>query len=321
MRVTAHRTVAEALGGLDDRALAVVLDGATPLGSGIGGSSAVLDVEGVRVFVKKVPVTDLELEHPRSTANLFGLPTFYQYGVGSAGFGAWRELAAHEMTTEWVLGGEHGGFPLLHHWRVLPGVSPAFDDLERTIAYWGGSDGVRARLEALRRASAHLVLFLEFVPWTVHEWLLEQRSGEAVEFVHRELRAGVEFLGSKGVLHFDAHFDNLLTDGERLHFADFGLAISSRFALSPAEAEFFAAHRNYDRCYTVTHLLGWVGRNLDPLPEAAAALVRRYRPVADVVTPYYEQLARAERHTRYPAAELDLAWELPEVAEAGKVGR
>lgn len=46
-----------------------------------------------------MPLTDVELrpENVRSTANLFGLPTFYQYGVGSAGFGARRELAVHLM--------------------------------------------------------------------------------------------------------------------------------------------------------------------------------------------------------------------------------
>jgi hypothetical protein len=37
-----------------------------------------------------VPLTDLEQlpQHFMSTANIFGLPLSYQYGVGSAGFGA-----------------------------------------------------------------------------------------------------------------------------------------------------------------------------------------------------------------------------------------
>ena len=74
---------------------------------------------GVQVFVKKVPLTELERrsEHVMSTANLFGLPAFYQYPLGSAGFGAWRELAAHVMTTNWVLAGGYQGFPLLFGWR------------------------------------------------------------------------------------------------------------------------------------------------------------------------------------------------------------
>jgi len=45
---------------------------------------------GAPVFVKRIPLTHLERrpEHAGSTANLFGLPVCYQYGVGSTGFGA-----------------------------------------------------------------------------------------------------------------------------------------------------------------------------------------------------------------------------------------
>jgi hypothetical protein len=63
------------------------------LGVGIGGGAATLTVGGVPVFAKRIPLTDLERrpEHVRSTANLFGVPAFCQYGVGGPGFGAWRE--------------------------------------------------------------------------------------------------------------------------------------------------------------------------------------------------------------------------------------
>jgi hypothetical protein len=76
-------------------------------------------------------------EHARSTANLFGLPTFCQYGVGGPAFGAWRELAAHTMTTNWVLGGQYQGFPMMYHWRVLPDTAAlpqGFADVERAVA-------------------------------------------------------------------------------------------------------------------------------------------------------------------------------------------
>ncbi|MGA4844917.1 hypothetical protein ACOBQB_00960 [Streptomyces sp. G5(2025)] len=52
-----------------------------------------------------------------------------------------------------------------------------------------------------------------------------------------------------GLLHFDAHFENILTDGRQLFFADYGLAISSRFELAQGEADFFDQHRTYDQCY------------------------------------------------------------------------
>jgi len=59
---------------------------------GIGGKSALISIDDTPVFVKKEPLTDLEQlpQHFMSTKNLFDLPPGYQYGVGSAGFGAWR---------------------------------------------------------------------------------------------------------------------------------------------------------------------------------------------------------------------------------------
>jgi hypothetical protein len=48
---------------------------AAPLGSGVGGRSAELDINGTRVFVKRIPLTDTESrpENARSTANVFEL--------------------------------------------------------------------------------------------------------------------------------------------------------------------------------------------------------------------------------------------------------
>ena len=126
-RMSAYATASSHLALLSDLALKRMVDQAPQVRPGIGGTSATVEAEGVRVFVKQVPVTERELRpgNVRSTANLFGLPGFYQYGLGSAGFGAWRELAAHIMTTNWVLSDEHRAFALLYHWRLLPG--PACD--------------------------------------------------------------------------------------------------------------------------------------------------------------------------------------------------
>lgn len=137
-RLAGYGTVATQLSLLSDHRLQEVVASAVPLGSGIGGRSAELDVDGVRVFVKRVPLTDTELrpEHVRSTANVFGLPLFYQYGAGSAGFGAWRELAVHTMTTHWVLGNAYAGFPLMYHWRVLPDSPP--EGFSTSSAGWRG---------------------------------------------------------------------------------------------------------------------------------------------------------------------------------------
>ncbi|WP_248965172.1 hypothetical protein [Sphaerisporangium perillae] len=54
------------------------MDTAVSIGSGIGGKSALLEVAGTSVFVKRVPLTDPERqpENAHSTANLFALPAF-----------------------------------------------------------------------------------------------------------------------------------------------------------------------------------------------------------------------------------------------------
>lgn len=233
-RLTAHSAVSTSLAMRSDRALRELVDAAVPIGSGIGGKSALLEVAGTPVFVKRVPLTDLERqpEHVRSTANLFELPTFFQYGVGTIGgpgFGAWRELAVHTMTTNWVLAAEYEGFPLMYHWRVLPDSTPLPEelaDIERAVAYWGRGSQVRRRIEALQQSSASVALFLEYIPQNLHQWLEtqveagDQAVNRACAMVESELAAGTSYMNSRGLLHFDAHFENILTDGRRLYFAD-----------------------------------------------------------------------------------------------------
>lgn len=68
-RAAASRRAAAALARLDDAGLAALVAGAEPLGAGIGGPTAALDVDGVPVFVKRVPLTATELAAPHDTGN------------------------------------------------------------------------------------------------------------------------------------------------------------------------------------------------------------------------------------------------------------
>jgi hypothetical protein len=343
-RLDSYSAVSEHLALLSDDQAAELVGKAVPLASGIGGETFWLDLDGTRVFIKKIPLSDLERhqENLRSTANVFRLPVFYQYGLGSTGFGAWRELALHVMTTNWVLARQCLGFPLMYHWRILPGPPPRplsaaeHADMERTVAYWQGCREIRERLLALARSSASVVVFLEYFPQTLHEWLSEKisRGGEEADsasiMTDRNLQATTSFMNSRGVLHFDAHFNNILTDGQRLYFTDFGLAMYSRFDLSGAEAGFFASHRSYDCSYTVTHLVKWLktaqgleassdplareyagGRESACLPAAADAIIRRYTPIADITSDFHRRLEK-DKLTSYPADEIERA-----CAEAG----
>ncbi|MBF6339042.1 protein kinase family protein [Nocardia abscessus] len=341
-RLHAHSAVSTALALHSDHALRELVDAAAPIGAGIGGKSALLDVAGTPVFVKRVPLTDLERqpEHVRSTANLFDMPLFCQYGIGligGPGFGAWRELAVHTMTTNWVLAAEHEGFPLMYHWRVLRDTTPLPEelaDVDRAVAYWDGRPQVRHRIEALRDSSASIVLFLEYIPQTLHEWLNAQieagdeAADRACVMVERELAAGTAFMNSRGLLHLDAHFENILTDGQRLYFGDYGLSLSSGFDLSPEETAFFDQNQSYDRGYATTYLVNWLvtalyglrredrearatmvrafaeGKPPEGIPAEAATVLTRHAPIAAAMSAFMRAFQQASRSTPYPDEEI-----------------
>ncbi|MBF6174184.1 protein kinase family protein [Nocardia blacklockiae] len=338
-RLRAYSAVSTALALHSDHAVRELVDAAAPLGAGIGGKSALLEVAGTPVFVKRVPLTDLERrpEHVRSTANLFDVPLFCQYGVGligGPGFGAWRELAVHAMTTNWVLAAEHESFPLLYHWQVLPDCTPLpkeLADIDRAVAYWDGRPQIRHRIEALRDASASIALFLEYIPQNLHEWLtarIEAGDDQACAQVDRDLATGTAFMNGHGLLHLDAHFDNILTDGRRLYFTDYGLALSSVFALSPAESAFFDHHRTYDRAYTATYLVNWLltalyglrredrerraemvsafaeGQPPQGISKTAAAILTQHAPTAAAMSAFTRTFQQTSRSTSYPDEQI-----------------
>ncbi|MEU4659170.1 protein kinase family protein [Streptomyces sp. NPDC023723] len=337
-RISAYATVGTRLALFSDRRLERAVAAAPGLGSGLGGRSALLEVDGTPVFVKRVPLTDVELlpRHVRSTANVFGLPLFYQYGIGSTGFGAWRELAAHLMTTGWALRNAYPGFPLLHHWRVLPDTPPAgfvdaFGGVAGAVAHWDGAPAVRRRLEAIGRCAHSLVLFLEYVPRTLAGWLGEHRAAggaaDGYRWVEEQLLRGTRFMSEHALVHFDAHFANLLTDGRRVFFTDFGLALSRDFDLSAEEIAFLSRHRSYDRSYAPTHLLrhhlpeavrggaefgtfvrDWrAGRRPAGVSPGLGALIDRHAAHAAVLDDFQHRLLTRSKRTPYPAAGIERA--------------
>ncbi|GAV41156.1 hypothetical protein Saa2_04059 [Streptomyces acidiscabies] len=324
-RTAAHSAVSAALARLDDAELTALLDTADPHGTGVGGTTARVRVAGHPVFVKRMPLTDTDQR--RTTANVFGLPPACHYGIGavpSPGFGAWRELAVYETTTRWAVSGRFPGFPLLHHARVLPTTAPTdAPDAEEAVAYWGPA--VRARIEALRTAPASLTLFLEHVPSTLHDWLRAHVHGPdadaACALVGRQLTTLTAFLRTTGLIHFDAHFRNILTDGRRLYLTDHGLALSPEFTLTPAERAFHAAHLSYDDAYTRAYLARWLvtefhgradrlarlrayakGARPEGMPDGAAELVRRHAAVGAVMDAFESRLGQ-DATTAFPADE------------------
>lgn len=320
-RRSRHDRISALLAARSDDELAAVLRAAPADAVGVGGGCSVLDVDGVAVFAKRIPMTDRELAHPHSTANLFDLPTCCQYGMyrlAGPGFGAWRELAANVIVTEGVLAGEAEAFPLLYHWRVLPGRAPVASehrDIDAVVAQFGGAPGVRVRFEELAAATSSLVLFLEHVPYPLLDTLTDP-VGQA-ERLERQLFEIVAFLRSRELLHMDGHFDNIRADEDRIYLVDFGLATSPRFDLSNAERAFVARHVAHDADYASMRLVNWLVTTVCGVPMPASggpvdrnAYVRRCARgdiPRDVPAAVAEILAR---HASAAARMNDFCWRL-----------
>jgi hypothetical protein len=226
------------------------------------GATHTMTVDGVDVFVKRVPVTDRELENPFTTANVYDMPTFYNYGVGSAGFGAFREIVAHIRTTNWVLAGEEAGFPLLYHHRIVPLSTPRPPlDEERHrgyVAYWNDDANIGRYLRERADARHEVILFLEHFPHVLDRWLLDNLHRSDV--LVREMRRTLAFLREHGVLHFDAHFANILVDdGGIPYLTDYGLVLDRSYGLTDTEQEFFRRHLDYDDAEFLMCLGGYLG--------------------------------------------------------------
>ncbi|MFD0585768.1 protein kinase family protein [Dactylosporangium darangshiense] len=221
---------------------------------------------------------------------------------------------------------------------MLPGAPPLADEIadsERVVAYWDGSTAVRQRLHALAQASASVVLFLEYIPQNLHAWLTSQIAAgpdavtAACAMVQRRLQADIAFMNANGLLHLDAHFRNILSDGHRLYLADLGLATSPRFDLSTDERDFLARHASHDANYAVRELLNWTVANVVGIPAPVerydhirrcaagtrpagasapvAELISRYAPVAAILNDFYWNVFGVSRATPYPAQEITQA--------------
>lgn len=329
-RVRRHLEASSFLAALDDENLTGLLEKASFGKVGFGGSTTQLAVGEVRVFCKLIPLTVLETlpKNYKSTANLFQLPSYYQYGIGSVGFGAWRELAAHVLTSDWVASGEQEQFPLMHHWRIVkfPRVasteSEADEYLTHAAAHGTDESAIRERLVALRAATSHIAIFSEHLPQTLSEWLVEQvqssplSAGAAISFVEERAREAFDFMRSANFVHFDAHLDNILTDGARLYFADFGLALHNSFDLTLDEQRFLTNHTAYDvtrfassMARTICRALpggeGWSQKLADQdlqaksLLPAGVATLRRYAVAAIYMGQFARALINTDRQVKF----------------------
>jgi hypothetical protein len=169
----------------------------------------------------------------------------------------------------------------------------------------------------------------------LHTWLSKKmiEGGEVAEsackMVEGNLIKIISFINSRGLLHFDAHFYNILTDGNGLYFSDFGLATCEQFELSKTELDFFKKHCNYDQCYAMAYFVEWllttsfgienwvIGNDNAALQEYATgqrrilspvieSIVMQYLPITVLMNDFFIKLKESKTKI-YPASEIDYA--------------
>lgn len=295
---------------------------------GAWGTSGDAEVDGQAVFLKRIPVTALEATRPNSTRNHFRLPNYYSYGVGSAGFGVWRELAVHQMTAA------GGLYPALLHHRVMerPATGSSSPDgwpssLGDYVTYWNSNRRVGEFIQARGAAIEELWIVLEHVPHVAWRWLMMNQ--ERVDELLACLFSAIAELNERGMVHFDAHLGNVVTDATRFVLTDFGLANSSAFELTASERAFMDRHRHYDYGVVLGSLgqilagaigVAWEGRtvahaidHIDELPvsyrpELKAAFSRYRDPIVHMVD-FFARIRRPSKRARYDDASFRAAFD------------
>lgn len=247
------------------------------------GKSHTVKIGTSRVFVKTIPITEYEYDNMYSTKNIYSLPTFYNYGVGSAGFGAFREIVTHIKTTNWVLGGKIDNFPLMYHYRICPAPKKQSTtdnkDVRRYVRYWNENKNIGNYTKKRNRAKYQAVVFLEYIPHVLADWL--PKNFDKLENIVRDMRHTIAFLRKNGIVHFDVHFWNILTDGHVPYLTDFGLVLDKSFELRSQERKFLSLHSEYDLANFSFCLGSYVYAAFDELSTARKEAVRRKYDIKD----------------------------------------
>ena len=148
-------------------------------------------------------------------------------------------------------------------------------------------------------------------------WLAE--NPDNVTDVLGQVFDAIAELRSRDMVHFDAHWANVVTDGARCRLVDFGLAMSANMKLSEPERTFLNNHLNYDYGVVLGYLglmlavtLGeepssaMLGHHLDRLgalegscPPSLLSALDRYRDPILYMVNFFERIRQPDKHSTY----------------------
>ncbi|BAT55330.1 hypothetical protein NOS3756_43090 [Nostoc sp. NIES-3756] len=289
LRTKSYFKLSSQLAGLDNAQLHSLLNDFELGTSSLNSSRNYTIVLGQsQVFVKRIWVTNIEYDNLFSTKNLYNLPTHFNYGVGSIGLNVFRELVTHIKTTNWVLEGAIASFPLMYHYRIIPfsGVREDIDmeNYQSFVEYWGNSATIGNYVLDRANANYELILFLEYIPHVLATWLPENPN--KLQKCLDELHKTITFLNNQGIIHFDAHFYNILTDGKQTYLSDFGLVLDKSFSLTKDEESFFQQNQFYDYGEILRNLGHLICLSYDSCSENDKRRIREKYDIKEDLKPY-----------------------------------
>ena len=237
MSVEDSEALRDRLRALTDKALLASANAGTPP-TGMGATST-FSLGFDEVFVKRLPLTDIEAANPYSTCNPLNCrpstPTASDGVSAPGGSGSLRAVSGVS------------GFPVQLHNRVMSRSFPP-QPLPWSDGDYVHISGGRAvghyispqlgRAGAVDRAGEFRVSGRS---------LVGREPRERARFPRPSLRHNPE-LQSREMVHFDAHWANIITDGARYRLVDFGLGhVNKTWELSePERKHSLSNHLHYD---------------------------------------------------------------------------
>lgn len=227
------------------------------------GKNSVTNLGNHKLFIKKIPCTQLEYNNIFNTSNLYKLPSNYNYGVGSAGINCFRELLTHIKTTKFVLNGILPNFPLMYHYRILKNTKPykkyCKRELQEHFIYWNSNKNIQKYIIDRANPPYEIMIVLEYFPNVLSKWLQEDTKN--ILSYEKQIRPILDFLYQHKIIHFDTHMGNIVVRDGIIYLTDFGLVLDLEFDLSTEEISFFHKNNYYDYGLALLNiseiLIGW----------------------------------------------------------------
>ena len=214
------------------------------------GEAGTIKINNIKIFYKKIPLAKLFYESGMTSANLYNLPAYYNYGYGSAGINPWRELITHINLSNYVICGETESFPLLYNWRIIKDNTNNFNSglSEKLMNNYGNNKNIKKYLEDRYNCEYKILMLIEYIPFVLYEYI--NKKPLYLKNYEHESRKILDFLTSKKILDMDAHEGNYLVDMKgNLYLTDFGLVLDRKFDLDKNEIKFMKENKRLPYYY------------------------------------------------------------------------